>query len=147
MKKILFIAAMLFAVNVMYANRITEVSEKVLKAFKETFKDVKDVTWYEEGDKSYRASFIKDEIKIRVRYDEDGNLLSTIRYYGVQTLPFHIQMKLQKKFADKNVFGVTEMSSDDMIEYHITLQDEKRWYTVKSDANGNFEVTEKFKKA
>lgn len=54
---------------------------------------------------------------------------------------------MKKKYAGKEIFGVTEISSDSEISYHVTLKDDKNWYTIKSDPYGNTQQVDKFKRA
>lgn len=124
----------------------SEVNEKVLKAFNETFGQAKDVVWHE-YENYYQANFRQDEIQVRAQYDESGALLKTIRYYGEKQLLPNIVSKLKKKYTDREVFGVTETTSPDEVTFLVTLKDAKHWYVVKSDAYGNLEQTEKFKRA
>ncbi len=144
MKKFLYLAVLLTGLSAAAAPR-TEVSEKVLKAFKETFTDAEDVVW-NESPGSYQANFKMNQIQVRAKYDEQGNLLETIRYYGETNLPPNIIARLKKRYAGKEVFGVTEVSSDSDVSYHISLKDEKHWYTVKSDPYGNLQQLDKFKR-
>lgn len=123
-----------------------EINEKVLKAFKETFIKATDVIWHE-IDNVYEANFKQAEITTKAIYDTEGNLLRTTRYYSEETLPIHILTKLKKKYPDKSVFGVTEISENDDVSYYISLQDEKNWYIVKSDSWGSLELNKKFRKA
>ena len=145
MKKILFVAVLLAGLSAS-ASTPPEVSEKVLKAFKETFTSAEEVTW-KELDNSCQVNFKINQITVRAMYDNDGNLLETVRYYGESNLPPNIIAKLKKKYAGKEVFGVTEITSDSDVAYHITLKDEKHWYTVKSDPYANLQQTDKFKRA
>lgn len=145
MKKII-LAVLLLAGTISYAGTPVEVNEKVLKAFKETFTNPEDVVW-REFDNYYEVNFKLTEIRTRIRYDVDGNVLGTTRYYFEQNLPPHILTKLKKKYAGKTVFGVTEVSSEYDIEYYIVLEDDKNWTTIRSNSVGNMEVHEKFKKA
>lgn len=121
-------------------------TEKVLKAFKETFATAQQVTWHDYDD-HYQADFQQNSISVKAKYDEDGNLLETTRYYYEKDLPPNILSKLKKKHADKEVFGVTEISTETDITYYISLKDDKNWYTIKSDAYGNMQQTEKYKRA
>jgi hypothetical protein len=123
-----------------------EISEKVLQAFKQTFTDAENVTW-KEMDNRCQANFKLSEIQVRAMYDNEGNLLETVRYYGERNLPPNVLARLKKKYADKDVFGVTEVSSENELYYHISLKDDKNWYTVKSDPYGNLQQTDKFKRA
>ena len=145
MKK-LIIFTCLFAALSATAFNPPEVSEKVLKAFNETFMKATEVVWYEVQN-LYEASFKQSEVISRAIYDQDGNLLRTTRYYSQENLPINILTKLQKRFAGKSVYGVTELSTDDEVSYHITMQDEKNWYIIKADNWGGLELEKKYKKA
>ena len=145
MKKILF-ASLLFAAFTSQAANVPEINEKVLKAFKETFTYAEDVVW-QERDHAYQVNFWQGEVNIRARYDDQGNLLSTIRYYFEKQLPPAIVSKIKRKYSGKTIFGVTEVSSDEELTYFVTLRDDNNWYTVKSDAFGNLQQTDKFKRA
>lgn len=146
MKKIILSVALLVSIVAGAAVTPAEVNEKVLKAFNETFALAKDVVW-QEYENYYQANFKQDEIQMRAQYDEEGDLLKTIRYYGEKQLLPNIVSKLKKKYANKEVFGVTETTSSDEVSFVITIKDEKNWYVVKSDVYGNLEQTEKFKRA
>ena len=129
-----------------YAYNPPDVSEKVLKAFEETFSRAQKVVWHE-FDNFYQVNFWQGEINLRVKYDQNGNVLSTIRYYYEKQLPPNILTSLKKNYTEKKVFGVTEVTTRTNIRYVITLEDKKFWYTVESDAFGNLRRTEKFRKA
>jgi acyl-CoA synthetase (AMP-forming)/AMP-acid ligase II len=145
MKK-LIIFTCLFAALSATASNPPEVSEKVLKAFNETFMKATEVVWHEVQN-LYEASFKQSEVISRAIYDQDGNLLRTTRYYSQENLPINILTKLQKRFAGKSVYGITELSTDDEVSYHITMQDEKNWYIIKADNWGGLELEKKYKKA
>jgi len=145
MKKIL-LASLLFAAVIAQAATPPDVNEKILKAFKQTFIYAEDVVW-QEKDNSYQVNFWQGEINIRARYNEQGKLLGTIRYYYEKQLPPSVLAKVKNKYSGKTIFGVTEVSSDEELNYFITLRDDKNWYTVKSDAFGNLQQTDKFKRA
>jgi hypothetical protein len=145
MKK-LIIFLCVFATLGAAASAPPEVNEKVLKAFEATFVKATDVVWHE-MENSYEARFKQSEIVTKARYDMEGNLLGTIRYYSEERLPINILTKLKNKFAGKSVFGVTEAATEEEVTYHIVLQDEKNWYIIKSDSWGSLEISTKYKKA
>lgn len=146
MKKILYLAVLLTGLATTAATP-PEIGEKVLKAFKETFTTAENVTWEELENKNCQANFKQNEIVIKAMFDDDGNLLETIRYYGEKTLPPNIIAKLKKKYTGKEVFGVTEITSESEVSYYITLKDEKNWLILKSDPYANLQQTDKFKNA
>lgn len=122
------------------------INEKILKSFKQTFPDAEQVKWLEQADR-YTVNFKENGILTKIDYDKDGNFISSLRYYTEKNLPINILCRLQKKYADKKVFGVTEMTSDATVEYYIKLEDDQNWITVKSNADGNMQVVEKYRKA
>ena len=122
------------------------ISEKMLQSFKQTFPDAEQVKWLEGADR-YTVNFKENGILTKIDYDKDGNFISSLRYYMERNLPINILCRLQKKYADKKVFGVTEVTSDATVEYYIKLEDADNWITVKSNADGNMQVVEKYKKA
>ena len=145
--KTLFISLMLLlGSTAVFAITPPDVNEKVLKAFHETFKDPQNVAWHEYDD-YYEVSFKQAEIKTLVRYDSQGNLLGTTRYYSEKELQPFIVSKLKSKYPDRSIYGVTEIFTETTLEYYVTMQDEKRWYTVKSNSVGDLEQVDKFKKA
>ena len=124
----------------------TDVSEKVIKIFKATFTTAQDVKWTEYEDK-YAVSFSMDGIQSKVTYDKDGNMLSSLRYYTPERLPVNIFSRLKKKYDDRTLFGVTEMTNDQEVTYYVKMYDAKNWYTIKVDAGGSMELYEKLKRA
>jgi hypothetical protein len=145
MKKIMMIASLLLGV-VTFAGTPTEVNEKVLNAFRKTFTTAKDVVWYEYGD-SYTVNFKQADIKTRVHYDKNGNLLESYRYYQEEQLPPYIVSKIRKKFPEKKIFGITECSTENDVAFYIMLEGEKDWTKVRCDINGYMEVEHKYTKA
>jgi hypothetical protein len=122
-------------------------TESVFKAFSKTFPQAKNVSWSDESN-SYRAAFQQNGVQFRVNYDKKGNIISTTRYYNEENLPVMILAKINKKFADKKVFGVVEQASQDgTIIYHIILEGTEDWIHVTGDSAGTLTVDETFKKA
>ena len=145
MKKVLLFACVCMIAASSFANTPPIVSEKALKAFKATFADAENVVWTDAAN-SYTVKFTQLGINTFVKYDEEGNFVSSRRYYNAELLPIDIQCKLKKKFADKTIFGVTEFIVGDDISYYVKLEDAKTWTTVKIDNTRNMEITEKFGK-
>jgi hypothetical protein len=122
------------------------VNEKVLAAFNNTFPDVKNVSWTSSG-LSYQVNFKYKEVVTRITYDKNGTCLQTIRYYKGDQLPMLILTKVKSKFSKKQIFGVTELTTEDETSYYIILEDDKTWMNVKADANGSLSIESKYKKA
>jgi hypothetical protein len=146
MKKIIISALILMQVSASYAGTLPEVTEKILESFKQTFKEAKEAAWAENV-AGFDVNFKYDEIDTRIWYDNDGNILRTQRYYGEQKLPPFLLGKLKKKYSDKSIFGITEVSDNEGVVYYIKMEDEKNWVTIKASAAGFTEVYEKYRKA
>ena len=58
-------------------------------------------------------------------------------YYYEDNLPPMVMAKVKAKYPGKKIFGVTEISNQSGIKYHVVLEDEARWYNVVSDYCGN----------
>lgn len=121
-------------------------NEKVLKAFNETFSSAQEVRW-EEFPNYFSVSFVSSGIRAKVNYDKEGNMLSSMRYYGPQLLPLNIINRINKENPKKTMFGVTEVTVGGNLVYYIKLQDAKSWYTLKVDTEGNSQMVERYKKA
>ncbi|MGB8191229.1 MAG: hypothetical protein WCF67_04875 [Chitinophagaceae bacterium] len=125
---------------------VDNVNEKVLRAFQGTFPLVDEVKW-KEYDNYYTVSFKQQTIQSEVRYDKEGNFLSSLRYYKEDMLPLSVLHQIKKKYPTKTVFGVTELIVGTDVAYFVKLEDEKTWYTIKSDQQGNLSVYEKLRKS
>ena len=143
MKKF-FLAAVLFCSLAAFANPV--VNPKVLEAFHKTFQNATEVSWTELKD-SYEVKFIASEIRMRVIYDPSGNILSTIRYYNEDKLPVLILTKVKSRFAGKKIFGATEESNENGMQYHIILEDDKGWTTILAEPSGAMSVERKMRKS
>jgi len=121
-------------------------NEKVLKTFNSTFESPREVKWTDHAD-CYEVSFVQQQVRASVKYDLNGNFISSVRYYAEQQLPANVLCQLKNKYPSKTVFGVTELTSSEDIAYYIKMEDKKNWITVKVNGNGEMETIEKYKKA
>lgn len=145
MKKFFLIASLLIALQSFAAGPVT-VNEKVLAAFNLTFKDVQGAVWSELGN-YFEVAFKRNNVLSRIQYDVEGNMMQTTRYYGEQNLPLMLLAKLQKRYAGKKVFGVTEVCTDEGTLYHIILEDATNWTIVRASLYGDMYVHQKYRKA
>ena len=146
MKRIIYLAFLLTGFAATAEASPSEVNEKILKAFIETFTAAQNVTGQEYEEYS-QANFSIDKVQVRAQFAEDGRLIRTLRYYSERELLPNIVARLKKKYMGKEIAGVTESSSDDEVSFVINIKDENNWYIVKSDVYGNLQQTDKFKRA
>ena len=146
MKRIIYLAFLLTGFVAVAAPAPTDINEKVLQAFKQTFTAAQNVTWHE-YDGYTQANFDVEKVQVRAQYASDGKLIRTIRYYSEKELLPNIVAKLKKKYGNKEIAGVTESSSDDDVSFVINIKDATHWYIVTTDVYGNAQQVEKFKRA
>lgn len=148
MKKIIFVCLAAFiSTTSVFAAPASLVTEKVLKVFHDAFPEVTQPTWYN-FDNYYEVYFTNaDNSSCRIDYNPDGIVLKTLRYYGSQNLAPAIRAKVNEKYPGKKIFGITEVSTSDILTYHIVLEDSKYWLTVQSDATGNISLEKKLVKS
>jgi len=146
MKKTFFSLILLLIASIGFSFTSPVVNEKVLEAFKKTFHNPQEIQWYENAE-GYEVHFRCDETNSKVWYDREGNILKTYRYYNEFKLPPFISGRVKKRYPDKNIFGVTEITNAAGVSYYIKLEDEKNWTTIKADSQGFLEVHEKYRKS
>ena len=144
MKKMILLACTVLMAVGLFA-KAPAVTEKVLAVFNQTFVGAEDVMW-SNSKHIYMVKFTHQGIRTTVKYDADGNFLSSLRYYTAERLPLDIQVKLRKEYTHKNIFVVTEYVIGDNVNYYVKLEDELSWITVKTDNSREMEVTENYKK-
>ncbi|AHF16133.1 hypothetical protein [Niabella soli] len=111
------------------------VNDLSLKSFNALFKNAHNVVWSAGKDFS-DVSFQEDNILMRARFDNGGNLVQTIRYYKEQNLPVFIMQQIKKEYKGCEIYGVTELSRKDAFIYTFSLRDKKHLFVVLTDING-----------
>ena len=122
-----------------------DVNKKLLYSFNKEFPSAENVKWTEDS-AGYFVSFTQFNILSKIAYDQQGKFLYALRYYKEENLPVSIIMAIRKKFADKEIFNITELSTTDDITYYIKLQDSKNWYDVQTTASGTITIEDHFEK-
>jgi hypothetical protein len=109
MKRMLFTLLQIGSVTVAFATPLVE--EEVMIQFKAIFPAVEDARWFE-SDGHYDVYFEKSKVKYHIRFNKNGKIVSTRNYYpGSKLCPF-IKSQVTEKFADKTIFGVTEVTTN-----------------------------------
>jgi hypothetical protein len=145
MKKIIALFSACLFTAASFAFDPPDPNTKVLKAFSETFSTASNVKWQEFSD-YYSVSFTNHGTLSRVRYDLDGNIISSTRYYEPSQLPVSILARLKRENPTRQLFGVTEITVNEQMVYLVKMFDKKHWITLSVDVDGNSTVYEKYKK-
>lgn len=121
------------------------VNDKVLSVFKKTFTEVENVVWSNTRN-IFMVNFTQQGIHTIVKYDADGNFLSSLRYYSADRLPVDVQHKLKNEFTGRTIFIVTEYVVGDNVNYYVKMEDATSWITVKVNNSREMLVVEEFNK-
>ncbi|PWV54138.1 hypothetical protein [Chitinophaga sp. S165] len=148
---LLFAAVLFFSTQFAFATTGTgtkemEATSKLKQALSKEFADAVDVKWYSDDNKTFMAKFNLNTRSVTAYFDEDGTLLATRRYIDEQYLPLAVSNKLAKRYPDEKVRWVVEFDSEGSTVYYVTLEGEKTWKVIKSDARGDLSVHQKMKK-
>jgi hypothetical protein len=122
------------------------INEKLIQSFKENFPNAQEVSW-QELPEAYVVNFVEDGVRNNIIYQKDGTFLRASRYYQEKNLPYYLLINIKKKYTDKKIFSVTEISTISHIEYYIKLEDAKVLMTIRVDSDGNLDMVEKYRKA
>ncbi|WP_114792904.1 hypothetical protein U0035_03215 [Niabella yanshanensis] len=146
MKNLILSAAVILSLTFNAAAAIAKpVNDKAQKTFDLLFKDADNVKW-SESNSNYEAFFDSEGIKTRVTIDAKGNLLQTIRYYGESNLPANVLYNVKNDYKGKEVFGVTEVTNKNGVNYRIVLKDDKHYTHINANNSGDTELVSKHKR-
>ncbi len=146
MKKIIIsltLSAALLSSTFMYAADI-EPNGKVIKAFSDVFKKVKDVEWTTLAkDGVYQAKFNFNNESLQAFFTEEGEYIGTTRQILASQLPIMVASELEKQYASARIITIFEYSKKDGLDYYITLTNSKSAVIVKATGNGDLSVYRK----
>ncbi|WP_346237393.1 hypothetical protein ABDK00_018335 [Niabella insulamsoli] len=146
MKSLILSAALILTLSgTAFAGTVDPTNEKVMKTFTQIFKDAGNVSWSNAGN-YFEAHFILDDIRTRATLDAKGNLVQTIRYFKEDQLPSNVLYHIKKTYQGKDVFGVTEVSNRNGVNYRVVLKDEKNYIHINANSYGESQLVKKFKR-
>lgn len=147
MKNLILSAAFIFTLaGAATAAPVEPANENVLRTFSQIFKEAYNVSWTNTGN-HFEAYFEGDNnIKTRALLDVKGNLVQTIRYYQGDDLPSNVLYSIKKDFKNKEIWGVTEISNKNGVNYRIILKDDKHYTHVNANTAGETEVVSRYKR-
>lgn len=119
--------------------------EALLKLFHRSFPEAEYIRWTEDGDFNV-VCFVQNESQYRIWYDRQGTLIYSLRYCGENELPLTVLRAVKKKYRDRHIEGVTEVTNRSGVCYELLLSDGEKWYTVTSTSSGNVALKSSMKK-
>jgi hypothetical protein len=129
------------AITLLSLSAIAAPDEPLLELFNRTFPDAKYIRWVEKGE-HHIVSFTQNDTQCRIWYDKKGTLIYSLRYGLGNELPLPVLMAVKKKYRDKHIDGVTEITTQDSVTYELVLSDDQKWYVARVTDHG--EVSQKY---
>ncbi|HTI90782.1 MAG TPA: hypothetical protein VL727_09340 [Puia sp.] len=127
------------------SERQSAIGERLQQEFRESFPDAEKISW-QESDNGYLVSFVQKGMPRRISYKRNGEFISAFRNYGERELPYYLVNSLKKKYPGQRIFGVTEISTISDISYFVKLEGPRRWITVTMSKEGDWFVTDSYRK-
>ena len=122
------------------------IGEKLQQDFHQSFPGAEKINW-QESNNGYLVSFVQKGMIARISYKRNGDFISSFRNYGESELPYYLVNSLKKKYPGQKIFGVTEISTVSDISYFVKLEGPKRWITVSLSKEGDWFVTDSYRKS
>ena len=132
MKKIILNVACILIVSSLIAAPGT----KLIQKFNETFPNAKSVKWSDDK-AGYYVSFYQNEDFKKILYNKNGDFVCSWRYSNGDQLPTNIIMKLNKKYGEAKIIGVTELTTENNSLYEIKLSKGTKLYSVTFLSDGS----------
>lgn len=139
MKKIISYAACFFIVLSVAAAPGT----KLIQAFNQTFPNAENVKWHDDK-AGYFVSFYQNKNFEKVLYNKEGDFVSSWKYTDGTELPTNIVMTLNKKYSENKILGVTELTTQNGINYEIKITKGAKLYSVNMLTDGTITKEEKY---
>lgn len=132
LKKLLLVAAL----AIFSLSRVTAAAgEELIRVFSHTFPDARYVRWTEDHEYNI-VSFTLKETQCKIWYNKEGAIVYSLKYIRENDLPLRPLLAVKKKYKDKQIVGVVELTNGNGVTYELTLSDDKKWYVVQADAHG-----------
>jgi hypothetical protein len=140
----LTVASSLFAVA-NPAAQPADIHPSIEKSFKNTFAQATEVNW-SVNDNFYKADFVLNGQYATVFYDCEGTLMATTRNISSLQLPVTLQANLRKDYNEYWISNLFEMTSNEGINYYVTLQKGDTKITLKSASHSEWTTFQKTSK-
>ncbi|PWV47726.1 hypothetical protein [Chitinophaga sp. S165] len=139
-RTVLAVATVLYSLSA-----IATPGDALLRQFNLAFPDAQYIRWT--ASEAYHiVSFIRNNTQCRIWYDQKGTLVYSLRYCQEDELPLPVLAAVKKRYHDKHIEGVTEVTNQQGTTYELALSDAKKWYVISVTDRGNISPKNAFRK-
>ena len=146
MKKVfvtLFLSVTVFATSA-FATGEPGIDPKIVSAFQKEFSFAQNVKWQEKGE-LIQVTFSLFEHGFVAWYNSKAELVSTARNILYMQLPLSVIRALQEYYAEAELSGIVEFTSDGETYYQIRAEVKKKKYLLKATPYGHISVVKRIK--
>jgi hypothetical protein len=135
------IVAMAVALTAGSVPAIAGENPKAEKEFAEKFAGAQNVKWTELHDGYFKVSFTLNGVRAESYFDENAELIGTVRNLFYSQLPLPVMQSLSTHFANAVVVEIVEVTNLEGTSYKVILEKADKRFNLKLDSQGN--VTER----
>src|SRR5215831_7134388 len=143
---------LIVAVTTLIATAVTptlahasDIDPRAERVFAKQFAGAQYVKWNTMEDGYLRVTFVLNGIGAESFFNEDGELLGTVRNLFYNQLPLLVMQSVDSKFAGSSILEVKEITNDDGTNYKVILENNGKKYTLKLNSLGQITDSEKQK--
>lgn len=107
-----------------------EVNMKAIRNFEKSFKQAKNVNWYEVKD-GFMVYFYQNEIKEVCGYDSKGRWMYSLVSYSEKKLPAPVWHRVKTVYYEYSIIWVNQIEINNKIIYVVHLENENTYKNVK----------------
>jgi len=147
MKKIILSLAVLLTVGAAtaFANNSPGTNEKAVATFKKEFSSAEFVEWSVEDEYS-KVSFILGGSRTVALFNNEGELLGTVRDLLYNQLPLAVMSTMDKRFKGSPIYDIREVTNSDGTRYKFTLEEKGKKYSISVFSDGTISDIRKIRK-
>ncbi len=144
--KLLFVTLTILGSFFTKVNATEIVSPVVLKAFENSFKTAKDVSWTT-SDKFFKASFELNQQHVTAFFDVEGQMIALTRNITTFQLPIVLQSSLIANYKSYWITDLFEVANEQGNTYYVTVETADSKVVLKSNSSYNWSTYKKLQKS
>lgn len=144
MKKFFLVLSLIGTIGMTsaFASEDPTIDPQVKESFKKEFPDAQHVQWNK--DQEYlKATFTLADYRAEAWFDEDGELLGTVRDLLYYQLPLAVMKAVENRFPAGNTSEIREINNVNGTEYRMTIIAKKGKYNVSVTPDGFVSILKK----
>jgi hypothetical protein len=124
----------------------TNTNPRTEAIFSKQFTGAENVKWTSLQDGLEKVTFTLAGTRVDAYFDNEGELLGTVRNLFFNQLPLTVMQTINNKFTSAVVIESIEISNEEGINYMVVLEQKDKKYSIRLNSRGDIIETLKEKK-